>query len=486
VSEDDEVDQAPSPPPKPRGWRRFVIRTLVGVAVVAVLVSAARWQVARVGDRRLKLTVSRLDAEEPGWKLEAIEAERRARAPAPEQNSAPVVLAAADLIPQDADKFHQGLRSLWLPPQNHLPDPQELKSLRQHAKSTADARATALSIRDRPSGYYAVVFPENPFHSLLPHLEKVQRVSVLLRTDAVLAALDGDPNRGIRAAHAILNVGRSIGDEPTIYSQYLRASCRTQAAHAAMQTLAWAMPTEGLAELQAALLAEADEPILLYAMRGHRAVLHHFFVGLEEGKFQIEDIYGGIDPGRHNRAQVAFYRAYRPLIPGDHAECLQLLTEAIEVAKRPWHEQRAFAALLTPRSGPPRSLGGMLTNMLMGHPKHFTDTALRSRAELLTAAVALACERFRLETDRWPRDLGEIPKSILPDVPLGPFDGEPLRYKIFRDRIAVWCFCADEHLRTSGVPDFDESDMPGFGIGARVWHPDRRGLPPPEKEKKKP
>jgi hypothetical protein len=128
----------------------------------------------------------------------------------------------------------------------------------------------------------------------------------------------------------------------------------------------------------------------------------------------------------------------------------------------------------------------MLTNMLMAHPRHFTEMALVSRAELLTAAVALACERFRLETDQWPRNLDEIPKSILPAIPLSPFDGEPLRYRRFSDRVAVYCVCAAYYAGTPLVEDFRESETTGPGIGARVWHPDHRALPPLPKKEKKP
>ena len=301
----------------------------------------------------------------------------------------------------------------------------------------------------------------------------------LLHHDAMLAALDGNPNRGIRAAHAALNVSRSIGDEPLLISQLFRMSCRNRAAHIALMTLAWGTPTADLAELQAALLEDAEEPLFLHGVRGERAALHKLFLGLESGKLDYDSIFMPC-----NRPPLAptLFRAYRPLLYADHAECLRLMTGYVEAAKLPWHEQRAAARAIMP-DGPSNDVRHLVTRMVLPACDKMADGGLRSRARLLTAGLAVACERFRQQTGRWPKSLEEIPKSILASVPLSPFDGQPIRYRVLPDGIAISCFCRDEKMNIDGLVEFREGDARGFAEGARLWNSELRGLPAlPEKK----
>jgi len=106
------------------------------------------------------------------------------------------------------------------------------------------------------------------------------------------------------------------------------------------------------------------------------------------------------------------------------------------------------------------------------------STVLISQAELITTAVGIACERFRQLRDRWPHTLGEIPESILPALPRNPFDGGPLRYRVFNDRIGICCRMEHETLRWGEPPEFEDPDVPGITIGARLWDPKFRAQPP--------
>jgi hypothetical protein len=129
----------------------------------------------------------------------------------------------------------------------------------------------------------------------------------------------------------------------------------------------------------------------------------------------------------------------------------------------------------------------ILTRLFFPSLDHLVERSLRNRAVLLVAATAIACERFRLERARWPSELAEIPKTILPAVPLGPFDAQPIRYQILADRIVLTCYCwkrtekdlnpVDFGDRKAGPVEFCYPEAPGFGIAACVWNPDHRGLP---------
>jgi hypothetical protein len=102
---------------------------------------------------------------------------------------------------------------------------------------------------------------------------------------------------------------------------------------------------------------------------------------------------------------------------------------------------------------------------------------IRNRAELLCASTAIACERFRLAKGRWPGDLAEIPKEILPEVPLDPYTGGPLRYHRFVDGIAVYSV-GDGDPNTARQQLENKDPLAGLGLGCRLWDPDKRGQPP--------
>src|SRR5207302_64130 len=53
----------------------------------------------------------------------------------------------------------------------------------------------------------------------------------------------------------------------------------------------------------------------------------------------------------------------------------------------------------------------------------------RSRAQLRSAAAAMAVERFRRDRDRWPGTLDELVPAYLKAMPLDPYDGQPLRMR---------------------------------------------------------
>jgi hypothetical protein len=483
VSEDEEVEQ-PSQPSR-GGFLRFLRRLAIVVGIVVVVWVIGRWQIARVGERKLDATVERIEAAERAWKIDDIEGQRLAHAPPAERNSVAVIDAVKAAIPADWEKWRQETSWPWdsiqTPESNHLPGPERVKELRTHANSTAAVRELAHTLRDRPAGHRPFNLPDNPITMTLPHLDRCMNVVSLLHHDAMLAALDGDLNRAMRAAHAALNVSRSVGDEPLLISQLFRMSCRNHAAHLALLTLAWSTPTTGLAELQAALFEDAEEPLFLHGVRGERAALHKLFLGLESDKLDFDAVFPPCD--RPPMAPTLF-RAYRPLLFADHAECLRLMTGYVEAAKLPWHEQRAAGRAVMP-DGPSRDVRHLVTRMVLPACDKMADAGLRGRARLLTTGLALACERFRQQTGRWPKNLEEIPKSILATVPVSPFDGRPIRNQVLPDGIAISCFCRDEKTNIDGLAEFREGDAKGFAEGARLWNPEFRGLPAlPEKKEK--
>lgn len=474
-----------SPPPRPAlrvRLRRFVVKLLVVVALLAAAVGLVRRQVGRAGEQRVDALVVQLHASEPGWRIEEIEAARAARKPPPDRNGALVVLDAAGRAPDDWFKSWQEAATwLYLLPEPYLPHPDDVAKLKAAGPQSAGARAVAIRLRDLPHGHYPVEFPPDRFELYHPHLGKAHAVANVLEYDATVAVLiDRDPNRAIRAAHAILNVARSVGDEPTLGAQYTRMTLASSAARVAMQTLAWSTPTEGLAELQTELLKEANEPRLLVLMRGHRANLHRLFRGLEQERFTYDSLFVSFESHAPALRRPEVFRAYRPLLPGDHAEALRRMSAGVAIAELPPHEQYDAAYAL--RAEHSDGFRYQITRQFVPPLHQTVMNALTARAALEAAAVGIASERFRQAHDLWPNDPKELVPAFLAAVPPSPFDARPLRYKVTGDRLAISCRAEHPAIHQAPHDEFDDPGTPGQTVGVQLWLPPSRALPPKPKE----
>jgi hypothetical protein len=119
-----------------------------------------------------------------------------------------------------------------------------------------------------------------------------------------------------------------------------------------------------------------------------------------------------------------------------------------------------------------------------GHYAKALDAGFRIRALLRCAATGIAVERFRQLTDGWPASLAEIPKTILPSIPLDPFDGQPLRYIKRDDGVTVYSIGADEQDDGGKFPDGARLGDNGTDLVFRLYDAAHRGKPALPKPKR--
>jgi hypothetical protein len=472
-------------PPR-RGWRRFFLRGLVVLLILCSVALIARWRVSRIGQRQLNEVITQLDAIDRGWRLEDIEAARARAAPSDDKNSSNIIIALHKAIPPEWKDIESGRGWEWGPVTNYQPSFVEIVWLVQGERITADVRQSLRQQLLRPDivasagGHYVLIHNENPIMTLLPNTQNARGVAALLDYDARVLVLAKKGDQAIASARAGLVVAKSIGDEPFLISQLVRVACDRVAAHAALQVLALAEPTEGLGELQNELRAEADVPWLQYGFRGERGLFNQLFEVLESGKVNFADLEG---LARDNRAIMnsMALEAYKPLLPGDRAKSLEILTAYLEAAKLPAHEQKAAMAQIKLPPRPPDDIRYVVTNLMMPAVVKVAEASWRTRADLLTASTAIACERFRLGKGRWPKSLAEVPTEILPDIPLDPFNGKPIQYRKLEDGVAVFTIGDEQDARRWASGETSNDPMDKIGRGWRLWDPESRKVPHPHR-----
>jgi hypothetical protein len=232
---------------------------------------------------------------------------------------------------------------------------------------------------------------------------------------------------------------------------------------------------DALRVIQAALEREAKESTWLHAVRADRAGMHHLMTNIGHGKVKMQMGFSqnerlGLSGWLYDR----YPSAVMPHVPG----ALRHMTEAVEIAKLPIHERKAeldkWQAKIMVSTNP---VSLMLTPAL--HKIHMAECA--NQGLLRSAAVAMACERYRLASknkDRWPATLEDLVKAKLLDaVPADPIDNRPLRYLRTKDGVVIYSIGTDG-VDNLGHLDHSNINVQGFDVGFRLWDVEARRQPP--------
>ena len=100
-----------------RLWKKWLLRTLLGVAIVTIVAFGEQfWRQSR-GASRLNEVRTRLDAEDPGWRLDQIQAGRAKRFPADNENITRLAVKIHADTPKEFDAFLTRIDqpTPWLP-----------------------------------------------------------------------------------------------------------------------------------------------------------------------------------------------------------------------------------------------------------------------------------------------------------------------------------------------------------------------------------
>jgi hypothetical protein len=307
----------------------------------------------------------------------------------------------------------------------------------------------------------------------MPHIENAYAVTHLLILDATLRAQDRDIDGALVSVRALMNTGRSFGDEPSRASQGCRTSFGGTGVRNLERVLAQGEATAAdLEDLQRLLDDEARQPLQLIAARSERALVYGHLESVRAGKFnraawgmtasplgsKADDF---IDRGRAFTSEAAY---------------LQYLTKYVEIAKLPPEQQYdPLSELHEPQVVPPKLLAAIGPGY---DHRRFNHAFHQWLALMRCGSVALAAERYRLEHRRWPDDLKPLVPQFLREVPVDPFDGMPLRFLRLNDGLEVYSIGPDMQDNGGKIfrsPRTDGQGWEGKDIGFRLWDVEQRG-----------
>jgi hypothetical protein len=466
MSEHDALSQPTLVNPRPR-WRRRLL--WVVLTLVAVLAGGC-FLVSYLVEEEWRDAVAEADRLDPGgWQLDDLEA---ARAAVPDdRNAALRVLAAQKLLPTGwptwptDDGPALDLKFDDVPPPTQLSPPQT----RALAAVLADARpalAEARRLSDLPTGRYPITYSQDFISTARPYLDSIRALTPLLSFDVLLRAQEADADGALASCRALLNLGRSLGDEPGFFPQWRRIELRIRVCRKLERALAQGQPSEAaLAELQRLLQDEEAQPVALIAARGERAGWIRLLSSLNEGTSEAATKGRRKSTGEN---LLITGLAYTGL--SQRAAILRANTQVVELARRPVEEQFANASALK------YTLPGLGAMYFQPKMEKVNGDLFRgyphSQVELRCAIVGLAAERYRRARGSWPAALADLVPGYFTAVPTDPADGRPLRCERLPDGIRI------HSLATAAAAGPRSTGLMGTHLAFRLWDVPHRHQPP--------
>ncbi|MBY0523840.1 MAG: hypothetical protein K2R98_10605 [Gemmataceae bacterium] len=490
-----------TPPPRtPRPWGRWFARMLRRVVLLLLVLSCFTFLGAitysQLGDQDLKKATERIqfDEKDSDWDWESLQAKRTA-VPDGENAALELEQSIKSLPEQGADpadlwKALRDLDPVW--PLNES----EASRLRVELKNAELGLDHARELVKYNTGRY----PTRSLDGSPPQLNgapiptQIQRIAHLLWLDSALRAHQRRRELALDSCQAILAAGRSVGDDPEMAMQMSRRSCQRLACSALERILAQGLveTEDPLKQTQKLFEDEAEQPILTYGVRGHRAWTDEVWKRVEVGT--AGDLLPDTDEHKADILATqestlgGFERWLKSgWVKENRALSLDLLTDAVVLANQAPEKRRQGLADLDSRIREKRKGGwpsgryapgcGPVTPLVNVMPSF-----QRTQAELRCAAAALAAERYYLANSHWPNRFEEMVPNFLSKVPTDPYDAQALRMRrIEGDGLIIYSVGPDRD-DNQGALDRDGKDLKGKDIGFRLWDSEkRRSVPLPEK-----
>jgi hypothetical protein len=226
-----------------RGLKRLAILAIAGLAIASLWIY---WQ-RRTAWGDLEAALAEADAADPDWRWESLQAQRRALAP--EENSAVIIKAVQQALPKHWQNNVQEALEAVPPPVNLTPE--QAVQLREELDAIAAAVAEARKLVDFPLGRFPLNVTPDFIGTDFDEQISARSAAQVLALDLRRRLHEADLPDAWTNLIAMLNAGRSLGDEPILTSQMIRMALQEQTVRHLERLLGQGQaPAAGLAELQ--------------------------------------------------------------------------------------------------------------------------------------------------------------------------------------------------------------------------------------------
>ena len=456
--------------PTPRRRFRRVRIIVLGLAFMILAGVGFVYYREWADEAELRAVIAEIEKTDPDWRM--LQGTKQVKIP-DEENPTVIVEAVRKLLPPRWQNTTINAAIRKINPKYRLPDKiveairAELQPLEQ---AVAGARKLA-KVLDKDRGVAPI-----HLHEEAPEAFQLLLISELLIHDATLRAYEGDMETALARCPAIVLAGTARSEYPSLLTFLVHESCRRLCVDFLERALAQGQPSVLCVEkVQRLLEGEVTKLQIADALRTDRALSNLLIAQLRAGKIDQKLV------------QTAFFRKKgilgtftgyfdKPSLTQFETQVLKYYGEAIEVAKAPMHHR---PQLWTALWGRWESAHDAVKSAVLGIGGHLHESLL-GQAELRCAIAALAAERFRLQTNRWPKNQDDLLEcKLLVNLQLDPYTGTPLRFRHTVDGLVIYSVGRNGNY----AGDAWDNDTIPRGVERsefRLWNVDQRRQPPPK------
>lgn len=428
LTDDPSASQIPVMPKRKR-WRktRFTLLAFLLLAAIAI-VAVAVWewsakcgverQLANLRDSGVPSTVEELAASY--------------RVPAREEDATEDWLQA--LRPFEnvkAEMKEAGLQGIVESPYE-LPSLEEEWPLLGTAEKFVDRYRAALNrmgqLRSRATSVRFPIDFTQGYAAELPHLQLLRDAGRIIQLDIEVSARIGDFHRASQGIHNLHGLADTCQFEPSLVSFLIQIAMRGRANRCFERVGPLVHCDDDLEKLRLCWQS------LDYQTIGQRALHGERIMGLQE-VLSARILLQEDEPPALVRLIVAATRWHDAQ---SYLENLQSLSETFDGATK----SRQVEGI--GRASDKRHLSQLaqiMTVKIMPAGEAFNDVRLRAQAENDICLTLLAAEQYRRTHGSWPENVAKLVPQYLAAVPMDPFDGAALKYRVEEDcaiAYSVW------------------------------------------------
>ncbi len=395
----------------------YVLATLIALVIIAYIV----WRVNLARDVNAKLAAIRA----AGLPTSGAELNAYYSAVPDNENAALVMTQAFAFMQNYPDSRSNKVANFKIPPRGQSLTAQQKQLLSDYVEMNSDAFVKAEEAVKLPKSRYPIDFTPN-FDALLPHLPNLRTISKLASFETLIA-LQAQNSREVASLISFqIALCHTLDAEPLPISQLIRGdiiSSTSQLLECSLNQITF--DETNLFKLQRDFVQVDESGFSSIQFIGERATTLAYFqnwpamysaIHFSAGDLPLFEIVRGRFgwfTGLFDREEIFYLNAMQNAIDDTHQSFPQCLSQYSTMYETALNGQRRGYIFV------PGILNGQ-RNVL---PKE-VETISRVRI----AVSALAVEHFRLAQGRLPENLNELVPQFFSEVPIDPFDGQPLRY----------------------------------------------------------
>jgi len=269
----------------------------------------------------------------------------------------------------------------------------------------------------------------------LPSLLDIRHGARLLALESLTACANDDPNRAAETVRATLALARSL-DDPVPISRLVQIAVRGTAYSNLEQVVNRVSLTDAQLQTLSGWVQTYVDP------EGYR----HTLIGERCFGLAMFRDPGAVSPesgGSKLVAAIVIPMKILGLYDRDMLAYVDMMQDYIDALALP--EGECMAAYKTISGAFQRGeRGGFLTRQFAPASLRTYQLEMRHLARRRVTLTVLAIERHRLAQGGLPNALGDLVPTYLAAVPIDPFDGQPLRYRLLEKGYVIYSIDTDE------------------------------------------